>query len=84
MTVEAFNEDKAIIEHQQDYISSDESTAPLIAFAFDKAGQSARRISAAQDRGRSRGDAAKSEGGVRLLRLSRRSAASKRSAVTHR
>jgi phenylpropionate dioxygenase-like ring-hydroxylating dioxygenase large terminal subunit len=44
MTVEAFNEDKAIIEHQQDYISSDESTAPLIAFTFDKAGQSARRI----------------------------------------
>lgn len=44
MTVEAFNEDKAIAEQQQRYIASDTSGAPLIAFAFDKAGQSARRI----------------------------------------
>jgi vanillate O-demethylase monooxygenase subunit len=44
MTVEAFNEDKAIVEQQQDYISSDESNKPLIAFTFDKAGQLARRI----------------------------------------
>lgn len=44
MTVEAFNEDKAIAEQQQRYITSDTSGAPLIAFSFDKAGQSARRI----------------------------------------
>ncbi|MDF2114691.1 aromatic ring-hydroxylating dioxygenase subunit alpha [Roseiarcaceae bacterium H3SJ34-1] len=44
MTVEAFNEDKAIVEQQQDYISGDESGAPLIAFNFDRAGQLARRI----------------------------------------
>ena len=44
MTVEAFNEDKTIVEQQQDYISSDASNKPLIAFGFDKAGQMARRV----------------------------------------
>jgi len=44
MIMEAFLEDKLIVEQQQKLIDSDEAQSPLVALPFDKAGNSARRI----------------------------------------
>lgn len=42
--MEAFLEDKTIVEAQQKYIESDPLQTPLVSLPFDKAGSSARRI----------------------------------------
>lgn len=44
MIMEAFNEDKAIVEAQQRLVDEDPDDSFLVNFSFDRAGQSARRI----------------------------------------